>query len=121
MAGATTSGWIRAAGPSHAAAGRSGTRPAAGTDRKRGNAAGCACSGGGGASMTQRGALYARVSTARQEQEQTVASQVAALEQAADALGVKVAGERRHIDEGDSGSRHPPGGRRWGEDAPAAG
>src|SRR5262249_56729857 len=105
MAGATTSGWIRAAGPSHAAAGRWGTRPAAGTDRKRGNAAGCACSGGGGASMTQRGALYARVSTARQEQEQTVASQVAALEQAADAQGVTVAAEHRYIDEGVSGAR----------------
>jgi site-specific DNA recombinase len=55
--------------------------------------------------MTQRGALYARVSTARQEQEQTVASQVAALEQAADALGVTVAAEHRYIDDGVSGSR----------------
>src|SRR5215468_1226827 len=55
--------------------------------------------------MTQRGALYARVSTARQEQEQTVASQVAALEQAADAQGVTVAAEHRYIDEGVSGAR----------------
>jgi hypothetical protein len=55
--------------------------------------------------MTQRVALYARVSTARQEQEQTVASQVAALEQAARALGVSVPPERRYIDEGVSGAR----------------
>jgi site-specific DNA recombinase len=55
--------------------------------------------------MTQRAALYARVSTARQEQEQTVASQVAALEQAASALGVSVPAERRYIDDGISGAR----------------
>ncbi len=33
--------------------------------------------------MAERAALYARVSTAQQEQEQTVASQVAALQMAA--------------------------------------
>src|SRR5437773_6899303 len=55
--------------------------------------------------MSKRAALYARVSTARQEQEQTVASQVAALEGAASDLGVTIDGDRRYIDEGFSGSR----------------
>lgn len=55
--------------------------------------------------MTSRTAMYARVSTARQEQEQTVASQVEALENAAKALGVVIAEHRRYIDEGFSGSR----------------
>src|SRR2546428_6944325 len=55
--------------------------------------------------MTQRAALYARVSTAQQEREQTVASQVAALEQAATAMGLAVPDERRYIDDGVSGSR----------------
>jgi site-specific DNA recombinase len=55
--------------------------------------------------MTQRAALYARVSTASQEREQTVASQVEALEQAASAMGVAVPTERRYIDDGVSGSR----------------
>jgi len=55
--------------------------------------------------MSQRLAVYARVSTARQEQEQTVASQIEALEQAANALGLIVPPERHYIDEGFSGSR----------------
>jgi site-specific DNA recombinase len=55
--------------------------------------------------MTARTALYARVSTARQEQEQTVGSQLEALEHAAKELGVTVASDRRYIDEGFSGSR----------------
>ena len=55
--------------------------------------------------MTQRAAIYARVSTARQEQEQTVASQILALEAAASARGLVVAPERRYIDEGFSGAR----------------
>ena len=55
--------------------------------------------------MSQRAAFYARVSTARQEQEQTVASQIEALERAATAMGLTVASERRYIDEGVSGGR----------------
>jgi len=55
--------------------------------------------------MSERVALYARVSTARQEQEQTIASQIEALERAASALKVGVPRERRYVDEGFSGSR----------------
>jgi site-specific DNA recombinase len=55
--------------------------------------------------MTQRAALYARVSTAQQEQEQTVASQVAALEAAAETLGCVIPIDRRYVDDGCSGSR----------------
>jgi site-specific DNA recombinase len=53
----------------------------------------------------KRAALYARVSTARQEQEQTIASQIAALETAASALGLQLSSERRYVDDGVSGSR----------------
>jgi site-specific DNA recombinase len=53
----------------------------------------------------KRAAFYARVSTARQEQEQTIASQVAALETAAGALGLHVPADRRYVDDGVSGSR----------------
>lgn len=55
--------------------------------------------------MTERAALYARVSTARQEQEKTVASQVEALTQAANAQGLSIPQEHQYIDEGFSGSR----------------
>ncbi|WP_437983486.1 recombinase family protein [Sorangium sp. So ce117] len=55
--------------------------------------------------MSQRAALYARVSTARQEQEKTVASQIEALEKAATAMGLTVPAERRYIDDGISGAR----------------
>ena len=55
--------------------------------------------------MSQRAAFYARVSTARQEQEQTVASQLDAIERAASAMGMTAPPERRYIDEGISGSR----------------
>ncbi|AUX45910.1 DNA recombinase [Sorangium cellulosum] len=55
--------------------------------------------------MSERMALYARVSTSHQEQEQTIASQIAALEHAAAAMGVTVPSERRYLDEGISGSR----------------
>ena len=55
--------------------------------------------------MTPRTAVYARVSTARQEQEQTVASQIDALDRAASAMGITIAPERRFVDEGFSGSR----------------
>jgi site-specific DNA recombinase len=55
--------------------------------------------------MSERAALYARVSTARQEQEKTVASQVEALSRAAEALGVAIASEHKYVDEGFSGSR----------------
>ena len=53
----------------------------------------------------QRAALYARVSTARQEQERTVGSQIAALEAAAAGLGCVIPSDRRYIDDGCSGSR----------------
>lgn len=55
--------------------------------------------------MTKRVALYARVSTARQEQKQTIASQLAALEQAANAMHLTVPAHRRYVDEGFSGAR----------------
>jgi site-specific DNA recombinase len=55
--------------------------------------------------MMQRAALYARVSTARQEQEQTIASQIASLKAAATAAAVTVADEHHYIDDGFSGSR----------------
>ncbi len=55
--------------------------------------------------MTTRMALYARVSTARQEQEQTVSSQLEALENAARQLGTVIPKGRQYIDEGFSGSR----------------
>jgi site-specific DNA recombinase len=54
--------------------------------------------------MNERVALYARVSTAHQEQEQTIASQVAALEHAATTRGLTVAAARHYLDEGYSGS-----------------
>jgi len=55
--------------------------------------------------MIRRAALYARVSTARQEQEQTVGSQLAALKAAAAAAEVLLADEHHYVDEGYSGSR----------------
>ena len=55
--------------------------------------------------MTLRTALYARVSTARQERDETVASQIEALERAGSAMGVTVPAERRYLDDGVSGSR----------------
>jgi site-specific DNA recombinase len=55
--------------------------------------------------MTKRAALYARVSTARQEQERTIESQVEALERAAAAKQQSIPNHRRYIDEGFSGSR----------------
>ena len=55
--------------------------------------------------MRKRAALYARVSTARQEQENTVQSQIAAIERACTAANVVVAPEMRFVDEGFSGSR----------------
>jgi site-specific DNA recombinase len=55
--------------------------------------------------MSRRAAWYARVSTARQEQEKTVASQLEALERATSAMGLTVPPERRYIDNGVSGSR----------------
>lgn len=55
--------------------------------------------------MTKRAALYARVSTAHQEQEQTIASQVAALERAGTELQLSIPQHHRYIDDGFSGSR----------------
>jgi site-specific DNA recombinase len=55
--------------------------------------------------MNQRAALYARVSTARQEQEKTVQSQIEAIERACMTVGVVVAPDSRFVDEGFSGSR----------------
>jgi site-specific DNA recombinase len=55
--------------------------------------------------MTRRAAYYARVSTAHQEQDQTIDAQIAALEQAAAAVGLVVPTERRYVDNGLSGSR----------------
>lgn len=55
--------------------------------------------------MTRRAALYARVSTARQEHEQTISSQLASLQVAIDAASVTVTQEHRYVDNGFSGSR----------------
>jgi len=55
--------------------------------------------------MMERVALYARVSTARQEQEKTVQSQIDAIERACGQAGVTIPLERRYVDEGFSGSR----------------
>jgi site-specific DNA recombinase len=55
--------------------------------------------------MTERAALYARVSTARQEQERTIQSQIEAIERACAGAGVSIAPDRRYVDEGFSGSR----------------
>lgn len=55
--------------------------------------------------MTERAALYARVSTARQEQEKTIQSQIEAIEHACAAVGIEVTPEARYVDEGFSGSR----------------
>src|SRR5882672_3836241 len=55
--------------------------------------------------MSRRAAMYARVSTAHQEQEQTIASQIEALERAAAAMQLRVPGHHRYVDEGFSGSR----------------
>ncbi len=55
--------------------------------------------------MTRRVALYARVSTARQEQEQTIASQLASLRATIADAGDVVADEHQYLDEGYSGSR----------------
>jgi site-specific DNA recombinase len=55
--------------------------------------------------MDQRVALYARVSTARQEQERTIESQIEAIEKSAAATGLRIDADRRYIDEGFSGSR----------------
>ena len=48
--------------------------------------------------MTQRAALYARVSTTHQQEDRTVASQVAALEKAAEGMGLSVAAEHHHLE-----------------------
>jgi site-specific DNA recombinase len=55
--------------------------------------------------MSERVALYARVSTARQEQEQAIGSQLASLEQEAARRGWSIPAERRYIDDGFSGTR----------------
>lgn len=55
--------------------------------------------------MTRRAALYARVSTAHQEHDQTIDSQISALERASETADLSVPPERRYIDNGFSGSR----------------
>ncbi|MGI0156199.1 MAG: recombinase family protein, partial [Thermoplasmata archaeon] len=55
--------------------------------------------------MTQPVALYARVSTGRQEQEKTIDSQIAALRSLAEAQGFAVSDEQVYRDEGYSGAR----------------
>lgn len=59
-------------------------------------------SGGG---LLRRAALYARVSTDQQEREETVASQVDLLQQAAEAHGYAVLPGNVFIDDGISGTR----------------
>src|SRR5262245_35407306 len=55
--------------------------------------------------MNRRAALYARVSTAHQEQEQTIASQLATVERALQSAGLEISAERRYVDDGFSGTR----------------
>jgi len=50
-------------------------------------------------------ALYARVSTAQQERQGTIASQLAALDAYAAAHGLTIAAEHRYVDDGYSGAR----------------
>jgi site-specific DNA recombinase len=52
-----------------------------------------------------RAALYARVSTSKQEHEETIASQVAALRAAAVARGLTIPPEREFLDDGYSGAK----------------
>ena len=59
--------------------------------------------GAGGGGLT-RAALYARVSTDKQEREETVASQVALLQQTANAYGYDVLPGNLFIDDGVSGA-----------------
>jgi len=58
-----------------------------------------------GGGLLNRAALYARVSTDKQEQEETVASQVDLLQQAAEAHGYEVLPGNVFIDDGISGTR----------------
>ncbi|HVA63487.1 MAG TPA: recombinase family protein [Terriglobales bacterium] len=51
-----------------------------------------------------RAAIYARVSTSKQEQEETIASQVAALREAALARGLVIPPEQEFLDDGYSGA-----------------
>jgi site-specific DNA recombinase len=64
-----------------------------------------ALEGAAGEPSLKRAALYARVSTERQEREETVASQVDLLYKAAAAAGYDIAPTSVFIDEGVSGSR----------------
>lgn len=55
--------------------------------------------------MSERAAIYARVSTARQEQDQTIAAQLAILDHTATEFGLVIDPQRRYVDDGISGSR----------------
>jgi len=72
----------------------------------------------GGRGLT-RAALYARVSTDKQEREETVASQVALLRQTAEARGYEVLPGNVFIDDGVSGTRLQTASkfplRNWGD------
>jgi len=75
----------------------------AGADSGAGGAPGAPAPARGGLSV--QAALYARVSTSKQEQEETIASQLAALREAAGERGVAVPAEREFIDDGYSGAK----------------
>ena len=60
---------------------------------------------GSGGELLKRAALYARVSTDKQEREETVASQVDLLQQTAEAHGYEVLPGNVFIDDGISGTR----------------
>ena len=79
------------------------TTPAAQSPGARASA-GDATQASGGRSLT-RAALYARVSTEKQEREETVASQVDLLQQTAKARGYEVLPGNLFIDDGVSGTR----------------
>ena len=64
-----------------------------------------ALEGAAGESPLTRAALYARVSTEKQEREETVASQIDLLYKAAAAAGYDIAPTNVFIDEGVSGTR----------------
>ena len=55
--------------------------------------------------MTRRAAFYARVSSAHQEQEATIDSQLGALERAASSMELRISTQHRYIDDGVSGAR----------------
>src|SRR5690349_24032723 len=92
---------LRAAGAARRAAGAASPPRGSGDSRCR---AARACTAGGAAMSARQAALYARVSTERQAEAQTVASQLAALRERAAADGNRVDPAQEFVDDGYSGT-----------------